>query len=124
MSGVELIVNALATGASAGVASTMGVAVQDAYRGLKDLIRQRFAGRGEAAQQALEADETQPGVWQTRIGPDLTGSGAADDEEVLAAARALLALADPQAAAKFQVDAHDAKGIQVGDYNTQTNTFN
>jgi hypothetical protein len=42
---------------------------------------------------ALDADESEPGVWQAHIGNALTASGAVADEEILAAARRLLALA-------------------------------
>lgn len=117
MSAVEVIAAALAAGAGAGLTGTASAAVQDAYAGLKDLLRRRVGGP------ALEADETEPGVWQARLGDALTASGAADDERILAAARQLLALADPALSATYQVDLREAKGVQVGDHNTQTNTF-
>jgi hypothetical protein len=41
-----------------------------------------------------------------RIGDALTASGAAGDEQILAA--------------KYQVDLRAAKGVQVGDHNTRT----
>nr|BFE76214.1 hypothetical protein GCM10020092_095150 [Actinoplanes digitatis] len=89
---VDVIVAALAAGATAGVSGTATDAVKDAYGLLKALIRRRFTGR-ETARAALEAEETEPGVWQTSIGQDLRDSGAATDEQVLAAARELLTLA-------------------------------
>jgi hypothetical protein len=100
--GVELIVAALAAGATAGVSGTATQAITDTYGLLKQLIRRRFGGR-DAAREALEAQETEPGVWQTRIGDDLRQSGAADDGQILAAARELLALADPKTAATFNI---------------------
>jgi hypothetical protein len=124
MSAVELITAALAAGAGAGLKDSASTAVRDAYAGLRDLLRRRVGDHDEQAVQALEADETEPGVWQARIGEALTTSGAADDEQVLAAARRLLAVADPALAAKYQVDVREAKGVQVGDHNSQTNTFN
>ncbi|BCJ69677.1 hypothetical protein [Polymorphospora rubra] len=90
MTGVELIVAALAAGASAGVTS----GVQDAYAWLKGQLVRRLSGR-EQAVQALAADEVEPGVWQARLGDDLAASGADADLEVLAAARRLLAVAGP-----------------------------
>jgi len=122
VSGLELIVAALAAGASAGVSNTATAAVQDAYGALKGLLTQRLSGRDQA-QQALQTAETTPGVWQTLLGEHLTASGAADDERVLVAAHRLLTLLDPPAAATFRVDLREAKGVQVGDHNTQHNTF-
>ncbi|MEU9740168.1 hypothetical protein AB0E12_13370 [Micromonospora chersina] len=90
MTGVELIVAALAAATTAGITN----GVQDAYASLKGLLMRRLADR-EQAIAALEAGETSPGQWQARIGADLAGSGAASDIEVLAAARAVLAAADP-----------------------------
>ncbi|WP_432898377.1 hypothetical protein ACQP1S_21430 [Micromonospora matsumotoense] len=86
---MELIVAALAAAATAGVTS----GVQDAYAGFKGLLVKRLAGRTEAVE-ALAARETEPGVWQARIGEDLTACGAASDAQILAAARAVLAQAD------------------------------
>ncbi|MFD0742681.1 hypothetical protein ACFQ1L_13380 [Phytohabitans flavus] len=108
--GVELIVAALAAGASAGVAGTATQAITDTYGLLKQLLKRRFGGR-EQAREALEAQETEPGVWQTRIGDDLRQSGAAEDEQILAAARELIALADPKTAAMFHIGTvHGAAG--------------
>jgi hypothetical protein len=108
---VDLIVAALAAGATAGVSGTASDAVKDAYGLLKALLRRRFTGR-DTARAALEADQIEPGVWQTAIGRDLQDSGAADDEQVLAAARELLALADPKTAATFNISGtvHGAAG--------------
>lgn len=124
MSAVELIAAALAAGAGAGLTDTASAAVRDAYAGLKDLLKRRVGDHGGQAGRALDADETEPGVWQARLGDALTTSGAVGDEQILAAARHLLTLTDPALAAKYQVDAHAAKGVQVGDHNSQNNTFN
>jgi len=124
VSGVEVIVAALAAGAVAGSSEVAKTAVVDAYTGLKDLLRRRLVGRPEA-QQALEGRETEPGRWRAVLGEALTASGADADEQVLAAARRLLAVADPDGTrvGKYQVDASHARGVQVGDHNTQTNIF-
>jgi hypothetical protein len=102
MSVVEVISVALAAGASAGLRDTTSVAVRDAYVGLKSLLGRRMADRDEV-RLALEADEVEPEVWQTRIGDALVDSGAANDEEVVALAERLLALADPARAAQFDI---------------------
>ena len=108
---VDVIVAALAAGASAGVSGTATEAIKDGYGVLKVLIRRRFAGR-EQARAALEADQVEPGVWQASIGQDLRDSGAADDERILAAARELLALADAGQAVAFNISGtvHGAAG--------------
>ena len=120
MANIDVIVAALAAGASAGVTNTATAAVQDAYAGLKGLLRPWV--RGEA-RTALAADETDEGVWETRLGEELQVSGAAQDEQVLAAAERLLALLGAQAGGRYQVDASGARGVQIGDGNTQHNTF-
>jgi hypothetical protein len=99
---VDVIVAALAAGATAGVSGTASEAVKDGYLVLKSLIRRRFAGR-DTARAALEAEQTEPEVWQATIGADLLESGAASDEQILAAARELLAMADPAKAATFNI---------------------
>lgn len=93
MTGVELILAALAAAATAGATS----AVQDAYGGLKDLLARRLHGR-EQALRRLDGRATDPGVWQARLGEDLQAVGADADEQILAAARAVLAQADPTGA--------------------------
>jgi len=95
-----MIVAALAAGASAVVSGTATDANKDGYDLLKALIRRRFTGR-EDARRELEADQTEPGIWQTRIGQDLRASGAATDQQILAAARELLAATDPGQATKM-----------------------
>ncbi|MFI5749885.1 hypothetical protein ACIBBE_29045 [Streptomyces sp. NPDC051644] len=134
MTGVELVVAALAAGASAGLTDTASSAVRDTYTGLREAVRRRLFARGEdSAQvleacdaQVLEASEDEPGVWQARLGELLSASGADEDPEILAAARSLLrelgvsGRHDPT----HVVDAREAQGVQVGDHNTQTNTFN
>jgi hypothetical protein len=99
---LSMIVQALATGAAAGAAGVMGSAVSDGYGVLKSLIRQRFQGR-EEARQALELDATDSSLWLDRIGADLQESGAVEDQQILAAARELLVLADPGNATNFHI---------------------
>jgi hypothetical protein len=124
MSAIEVILAALAAGAGVGMKDTASAAVQDAYAALKEQIRRRLGNRDEAIQ-ALDADEAAPGVWQARLGAALTESGATGDARVIEAARDLLRLTDPtgSAAGRYDIDLREAKGVQVGDFNTQHNTF-
>lgn len=114
------MVTALAAGAAAGLTGTASTAITDAYTGLKTLLKRKLAGRGRDPD-IVDAQEVEPGVWQARLEP----LGGDLDEQVLAAATQLLTLVDPDGARarKYVVDVHDAKGVQVGDGNTQTNTF-
>jgi hypothetical protein len=123
VTGVEVILAALAAGAGVGVSDAAKTAVLDAYTGLRDAIRSRLVGR--RGEQVLDAAQSEPGVWDVELTALLEESGAASDGEILAAARRMLALADPDGttAGKYQVDAREAKGVQVGDHNTQHNTF-
>jgi len=126
MTGVELVVAALAAGASAGLTDTASSAVRDTYSGLREAVRRRLSARGEDSARVLAASEAEPEVWQGRLHDELIESGADQDAEILAAALSLLrelGTADWQSSAQ-RVDARDAKGVQIGDHNTQTNTFN
>lgn len=111
MTGVELVAAALAAGASAGLTDSVSAAVNDAYSALRAAMARRLGVSG----QSLEAVETAPGVWSTDA---VAASGVADDEDVLAAAREVLRLSGQPV-----IDLRDAKGVQVGDHNTQHNTF-
>jgi hypothetical protein len=123
MTGVELILAAIVAGASAGTTETVKGAVLDAYTGLRNALRGLLTARW--AQQILDEPEPDPDVLRSGLGPLLEASGAADDADIMAAAREVLALTDPAGTSggKYQVDAHDARGVQVGDHNVQHNTF-
>ena len=56
---------------------------------------------------------------------ELVAVGADDDPAILESARRLMALLDPAGfrAGKYEVDLRGAQGVQVGDHNTQINTF-
>lgn len=120
LSNVELIVAALSAGAAAGLTDTASAAVRDTYASLKRLLRPRL--RGDAAE-LLDAEETDPDFWESRLGEELTDSGAVTDVEILAAASRLLELAGLQVVGKYRVEVSESKGVQIGDHSTQTNHF-
>jgi hypothetical protein len=124
MTDVEVILAALAAGVGAGSSDAAKTAVVDSYTWLRGALRRRLAGR-EQTEQMLDAVEAEPGRWQPDLAIVLKESGAAHDDEILAGARRLLALVDPtgSSAGKYQVDAGEAKGVQIGDHTTQHNTF-
>ncbi|WP_051798805.1 hypothetical protein [Catenuloplanes japonicus] len=113
MSNIQLIVAALAAGASVGVTNTAATVVQDAYAGLKSLLRPWVRGDARAA---LEADETEAEAWQDRLGEELQASGAAEDEHILEAARQLLAAADPARASTFHIEVGTNHGAIGGEF--------
>ncbi|WP_239164909.1 RIP homotypic interaction motif-containing protein [Actinoplanes palleronii] len=113
---MELIVTALSAGAAAGLTDTASTAVKDGYAALKRTLRPWVRGD---ARQALETDVIDGEVLEA----ELVASGADVDEQVLAAAQHLLQVVDPANATKYRIQITDAKGVQVGDHNTQTNTF-
>ncbi|MGW3247056.1 hypothetical protein [Streptomyces sp. NPDC001070] len=96
MTEAELVATALATGAAAGLTDTSRGVVHDLHAALREVVRRRLSGaggnsvRGGYGVRVLDAYETDPDVWWTRLLQVLTGCGVESDEEVLAAARAVL----------------------------------
>jgi hypothetical protein len=121
---VSLIVAALAAGAVAGAQNTATDAVKDAYAGLKELVRRRLSGR-TSGEQALAQHDDKPQQASAVLEAELVAAGVSDDAAVVDAAQRLMALLDPTGARveKYAVDLPWAQGVQVGDHNTQTNTF-
>jgi hypothetical protein len=89
---------------------------------LRDLVRYRVGRRIGGSVDVLDAHGADPAGQRDRLVALLTAAGAAD-ADVVAAARRLLALTEP-AAPTFAVTANEAKGLQVGNHNSQTITFN
>jgi len=124
MEPVTLILTALGAGAALGVKDTASAAVRDAYEGLKALVRRRIAGRGDG-ELVLARFEAAPDTWRDPLAAELAAAGAGSDEGLVAAAQALLSLADGAGwrAGKYAVQVQGGQGVQVGDQNTQHNTF-
>ncbi len=132
---VELVVAALAAGATAGARETASTAVKDAYSGVKTLalrVLRRAEPVPSAVVEAVETDAItsagdERGVAQRReLAVALTAADAGADDELVAAALKVLELADPAGsrAGNYSSLVHGNKGVQVGNFNTQTNTFN
>jgi hypothetical protein len=121
---VSLIIAALAAGAVAGAQTTAAEAVKDAYTGLKAMVRRRLTGR-TAGEVALQQHETKPQQWAPALEAELIGARAGDDAAAVEAAQRLMSLLDPAGsqAGKYLVDLRGSQGVQVGDHNSQTNTF-
>jgi len=117
MTGLEVIIAAIMVG----TADTAKNIVGDSYAALKGYLSRKLANHREA-RAALEAEETETGVWSTRLTEDLAGTGIGGDDEAVNLARKVLIAADPSG--KYTVQLSGGSGVQVGDWNTQTNNFN
>jgi hypothetical protein len=120
MDPLTILVTALVTGAAEKLKPTAGKAVEEAYEGLKALLLRKF-GDKEDVSDAVDKVEGKPGS-QAREGllkEELEAAGAHEDEELLAAAKALLEQADPQGAQqdKYSITFHgEVKGAVIGDH--------
>ena len=118
---VSLVVGALAAGASTGVTDVASSAVKDAYAGLKAALAERFRGR-PSAEVALAEHEACPATWQAPL-EQYVGEVGVDTELEQLARRLLEAVRSGGDARQVQINAETIQGQQVGDGNTQTNTF-
>ena len=103
---ISLILTALATGAAAGAVGVGKDAIQDAYRGLKKLIQDKYA----VANTGIELIEKDPqsAAFQAAAKELLSPTGAAEDPAIIQAAQDLMAKAEPAKAAAGQYN------VQVG----------
>ncbi|NJL91287.1 MAG: hypothetical protein HC916_17010 [Coleofasciculaceae cyanobacterium SM2_1_6] len=125
MDPISVVIAALAAGAIAATKETAGTAVKDAYQGLKGLIKKKFAGETKA-EMVLEEHATDPETYEAPLKKKLAEAGIDRDEEIIQAAQELLKQENPEesAAGKYNVVFQgEVKGMQMGDRNTQTNTF-
>ena len=125
MDPTTLIVTALAAGASAAAKDMASQAVKSAYQGLKALIQRKFAGKSDA-ESVLEKYEKKPEVYKEPLKDQLTQVAAEKDEEIIRAAQKVMALVDPQQAAKGKYNAQvvgNVYGLAQGDHQQVTMTF-
>lgn len=121
MTEVDLVAVALATRAAAGLTETRRGAVHDLHAGLSEAVRRRLARGGAYGVRVLDAYETDPDVWRTRLLQLLQGSGVDTDEEILAAARAVLRM--ERATTHVNVDTCGTNKLTAGNGTTQHNGF-
>ncbi|SNT63402.1 hypothetical protein SAMN05421812_11587 [Asanoa hainanensis] len=107
MEGLELIIAALAAGATAGASDVAGAAVRDAYTALRRLL-----GR--------KAPEADLDAVDTELAHELERSGAADDPEIIEAARQVLASAEGARMRIGSIEINDSTGVMIGDHGTMT----
>lgn len=121
MEPLSLILAALVAGAAKAASDV----APDAYVGLKALIKRKFAGDAKA-EMVLEEHELDPQTYEAPLKKKLTEAAVDQDHAILKAAQELMEQLNPEesASGKYQVTFQgEAKGVQVGDGNTQTNTF-
>src|ERR1700685_3003463 len=124
MDPITLVVPAPAAGARCGAISALQDdvkgAVVAAYGKLRGLVGKRVAGN-PGAELALTEYEADPEHWETPLTAKLTQLGAADDADLVAAAKALMELVDGSGAraGKYNVTIKNSKGVQFGDGNIQ-----
>jgi hypothetical protein len=128
MDPVTLIVAALAAGATTGSLDALTDKAQEAakaaYGKLHDLVKRRLHGN-PSAEVVLAEHQADPETYAAPLAKKLAEAGAADDTDLVAAAKALMDLIDQAGAksGKYNVTIKDAKGVQVGDGNFQVNRF-
>jgi hypothetical protein len=124
MDPVTLIVTALAAGAASALQDGASAAVKGAYARVMALAARRFANRPKG-ELVLAEHQAAPQTWEAPLAAELSAAGADGDADLVAAAQALMNLVDEagSAAGKYAVTVRGSQGVQVGDHNTQTNTF-
>jgi len=128
MEPVTLILMALATGASAGALEALKDDAKEkakaAYAMLHGLVKKRVAGRPHG-ELALAEYDSAPLKWEGLLTAELTEAGAAQDDDLVGAVKALMEIIDQSGAktGKYNVTIKDSKGVQVGDGNVQFNNF-
>jgi hypothetical protein len=124
MDPITLIAMAVAAGAAPEVQGGASPAVQSANSRLRALVARRFAGR-PTAELVMEEYDADPAVWEKPLAASLSAVGAGDDADLVDAAKALLSLVDRAGAraGKYAVTIQNSRGVQVGDHNSQTNSF-
>ena len=125
MDALSLILAALATGAAASVKDTASELVKDSYSGLKALIQRKFASKSKAERVLIEYEED-PETYEKPLKKALIEEHIDQEGEIIAAARNLMTLAQPQQAAmgKYNVQiVGNVQGYAQGDYQQVTMNF-
>ena len=133
---MEAILSALVAGAAAVAKDTASDLVKDAYNGLKTMVVSLWkksnhqagdeAFKEQYAEQQLENLQSDPDTYKKVVEKELTAAIPEPNAELLALVKKLtdLLAESGQSSGKYSVDVSDAQGVQIGDGNTQNNTFN
>lgn len=133
MDPVTIIVAALVSGVSESLKENASQAISDAYQGLKSKIIQKWsvsAGGENLVAKEAEANvlmaqlEDDPEVFKPIIEKKLSAVISESDTELLSQAQAFHSLLkDTGVSSGVTVNVSNSKGVQIGDSNTQTNSF-
>ena len=115
MDPVTLIVAALVAGAAAGAKDTATAAIKDAYAAFKSLVKKKFRGDSTATG-AVEELEQDPDTWTLPLKKKVAAARLDQDQEIVDAARALIAGAE---AAGVDVNKVISQ-VAIGDQNVQS----
>lgn len=105
MDPISAILAALAAGAAAAAKETASSAIKDAYEGLKSLIKKKLAGKSLAGA-AVDTHAAEPAPSEAVLRPALKEAAVDRDDELLAAAKALLAMADTDGSVSQRYSLH------------------
>jgi hypothetical protein len=124
MDPATLIVAALAAGALKGAGETASAAVKDTYEALRAAVVARFADK-QVPVAVLAEHEDDPETYEKPLAKRIQQADAGRDPRIVALAQELMRLMDADGArsGKYTMDVRGAQGVQVGNGNTQTNTF-
>ena len=124
MDPVTLIISALTAGATGALQETAGTAIRYAHQGFTNLLRQKFQKDAKATL-ALESHTEDPQTWQKPLEKSIKETGAAQDEEIVAAAQKLLELIQSQKpSTKYNVKINgNIQGLVQGDHARVTMNF-
>jgi hypothetical protein len=121
MDPVSLILAALVAGAAK---AAEGVA-QDAYDGLKTLIKRKFESQNKSDSSVLlDKYEQKPEKTKPLLEDELTEAGIDKDEEVIKLAQQIMAQLNPQAAAEGKFNVQISGGTVQGLTQQNTGTIN
>lgn len=129
MEPISMIIAALGAGAITATKDTASTAVKDAYQGLKTLIKKKFADQGKEDDSDIvdkHEKKLDSEAFKALLKEELINVGIDKDEIIIKAAQELLKQEKPEesAAGKFStVFQGEVKAAQLGDHNTQENTF-
>ncbi|KAM3100881.1 hypothetical protein ACKFKF_10440 [Phormidesmis sp. 146-12] len=121
MDPISLILVALVAGAT----KTAGGVAQDAYDGLKALIKRKFESQGKLdSATILDKYEEKPEKTKPLLEDELTEVGADKDEEIIKLAQKLLEQLNPQEAAAGKFNIEISGGTVQGLTQQNTGTIN
>ena len=122
---ITMIITALVAGVASAAKDTAGTAVQDAYEGLKALLKAKFKGNA-AAEAALEEHAKDSETWDKPLRKSLRDARADQDADLMAAAQSLLKLVDPEGITRGKYNSQvsgNVQGIVQGDHSQVTMQF-